>query len=444
MSIASFIDYFIHPFRFESQESLRRARLLVRGSLITSLFSVGYLLISIIFDFDPGKYLLITNSIGFLLLPFLIKTRLPINLLGNFYIFIGAYAVTALCYFSGGVDSALYAWIIAIPICALLIVNRKSAYFWGFISFAAMLLIGWGSISGYEYPVLYNTSLRAEWLTSIYTGLLLLFFFIMLAFQYTQSKALKQLENQNAILAHQKSTISDQKEKLAGLIEEKDYIIRILAHDLRSPLNNIKGLVKLMEMEASEKDMKEYKALILKTTLGAENLVNKVLEMDKSEHEELNVQMKELEIMPLLDQLSQKMQELAIRKNINIKLENLAEKSRVKADKTYLNLIFENLISNAIKFSEPYKAIEIKLSNTPEILKVEVMDEGPGISSKEENMLFKKFSKLSTKPTAGEISTGLGLSLVKRYVELINGEVRHEKGRDNIGANFIVEIPLTS
>ncbi len=444
MSIASFIDYFIHPFRFESQESLRRARLLVRGSLITSLFSIGYLMISLFFDFDPGKYLLITNAMGFLFLPFLIKTRLPINLLGNLYIFIGAYAVIVLCYFSGGVDSALYAWIIAIPICALLVVNRKSAYYWGIISLAAMLFIGWGSISGYEYPVAYNTSLRAEWLTSIYTGLLLLFFFIMLAFEYTQSRALSQLGNQNAILAHQKRTISKQKEKLAGLIEEKDYIIRILAHDLRSPLNNIKGLVKLMEMEASEQDMKEYRALILQTTLGAENLVNKVLEMDKAEHEELHVQMTALDILPLLDQLSQKMQELANRKNIKITLHNNTVKSRIKADKTYLNLIFENLLSNAIKFSEPHTSVEIKLSNTAEKLKVEVMDQGPGISPKEENKLFKKFSKLSTKPTAGETSTGLGLSLVKRYTEFIKGEVRHEKGKDNIGANFIVEIPLTS
>lgn len=444
MNIASCIDYFIHPSRFENQELLRRARLLVRGSLTTSIFSVIYLLTSIYFDFGPGKYLLITNAIGFLLLPFLIKTRLPINFLGNLYIFIGAYAVIALSYFSGGVDSALYAWIIAIPICALLIVNRQSAYYWGFVSFIAMIIIGWGSIQGYDYPLAYNTSMRAEWLTSIYTGLLLLFFFIMLVFEYTQSKALKQLEEQNAILANQTNTISDQKEKLAALIDEKDYIIRILAHDLRSPLNNIKGLVMLMEMEASDKDLKEYRALLLKTTLGAENLVNKVLEMDKSEQEDLDAQMKELDFWPLLQQLIHKMQELANRKNIVISLENKAENTWIKADKTYLNLIFENLISNAIKFSESHKTIVVKLTNIAKKLKVEVVDQGPGISSGEENRLFKKFSKLSTKPTAGETSTGLGLSLVKRYIELINGEVRHEKGPDNIGANFIVEIPLTN
>ncbi len=444
MRIFQKFDYFIHPSRFEQQESLRRARLLVRGSLLTSLFSLNYLFLSIYFEYAIGLYLMISNVVGFLLLPFFVKTRVSINLLGNVYIALGAFAVIALSYFSGGIESALYPWIISIPILALLIVNRQSAYFWGLVSFIVMIVIGVGAIYGYKYPVGYNISMRAQWLTTIYPGLLLIILFIALVFEFTQKKALVQLANQNALLADQTKTISDQKEKLSGLIDEKDYVIRILAHDLRSPLNNIKGLVKLMEMKASEADMEEYKRLILKTTLGAENLVNKVLEMDKSEHEDLNVDMKEMDLIPLVQQLNYKMQELANRKHIRIHLFTKDEKYLITADKTYLNLIFENLLSNAIKFSPTHREITIRLSKKAEKIKLEFIDQGPGISPDEEDKLFKKFSKLSAQPTAGESSTGLGLSLVKRYVELINGEVRYEPGTNSVGSNFIVEIPFTS
>ena len=82
-------------------------------------------------------------------------------------------------------------------------------------------------------------------------------------------------------------------------------------------------------------------------------------------------------------------------------------------------------------------------SNTAKHLRFQVIDEGPGIAPEEEDQLFKKFSKLSARPTAGESSTGLGLSLVKRYVELIGGKVWYE-GKYGTGAIFSVEFPLAN
>ena len=83
------------------------------------------------------------------------------------------------------------------------------------------------------------------------------------------------------------------------------------------------------------------------------------------------------------------------------------------------------------------------ITNDKANLRIKVIDEGPGIDPKEENQLFKKFTKLSAKPTAGETSTGLGLSLVKRYISLIGGNVWLEK-HSGTGATFIVELPLSN
>ena len=88
MSLASFIDYLIHPSRFEKEEELRKARLFVRACWLTSLFSNSYILFSYLYEYDKGVYLMIFNVVGFIILAFFAKTKVSINVLGNAYIFV--------------------------------------------------------------------------------------------------------------------------------------------------------------------------------------------------------------------------------------------------------------------------------------------------------------------------------------------------------------------
>jgi signal transduction histidine kinase len=100
--------------------------------------------------------------------------------------------------------------------------------------------------------------------------------------------------------------------------------------------------------------------------------------------------------------------------------------------------ILENLISNAIKFSPRGKNIRIKVGKYDRIVRIEVMDQGPGIRKEDMDRLFKKFQRLSARPTGDEDSTGLGLSIVKKFVDSMGGEVKCESTFGE-GANFIVE-----
>ena len=382
------------------------------------------------------------NVLGFLLLPFLVKTKLPIKWLGNLYVLIGAIAVIVLAIYSGGIYSALYAWIVSIPLLALLIVGRGSAYFWGILSFAIMVYMGVKSINGYHFPIEYDVSLRDEWMTAIVPGLLLIALFIALVFEYTQKMVLKELALSNDQLLQQKATIENQSEELASLIDEKDYIIRILAHDLRSPLKNINGLVRLLNIEKEKDKREEIIQIIDRTALEAENLVNRVLEMDKSQNDSVELVEDQINMVAFMEQAVSKMQDLANKKQIKIDFLKAGGLSMVQADRTYLNLIFENLISNAIKFSPSKSRIKVMVTSNVDRVKVTVMDQGPGIEENEVPLLFKKFSKLSPRPTAGESSTGLGLALVKRYTDLIDGEVYYDHKAKNEGATFVVKLPL--
>ncbi len=103
--------------------------------------------------------------------------------------------------------------------------------------------------------------------------------------------------------------------------------------------------------------------------------------------------------------------------------------------------VIDNLISNALKYSPFDTTITIRVKAKSDNVRLEVEDEGPGISEEEMPKLFGKFARLSAQPTGGEHSTGLGLSIVKKMVEAMNGKVwcESEPGK---GATFIVELPL--
>ncbi|MBK8290015.1 MAG: ATP-binding protein [Flammeovirgaceae bacterium] len=111
----------------------------------------------------------------------------------------------------------------------------------------------------------------------------------------------------------------------------------------------------------------------------------------------------------------------------------------VVADKLYLYRIFENLISNALKFSPANKHIYTSIEEVENKIVVKVRDEGPGFTIEDQRQLYRKFQRLSARPTGGESSTGLGLSIVKALVEKMNGELICQSEEGN-GATFIVKL----
>ena len=105
--------------------------------------------------------------------------------------------------------------------------------------------------------------------------------------------------------------------------------------------------------------------------------------------------------------------------------------------------VIENLVSNAVKYSPPGKAIRVHVHRDTALARCEVQDEGPGLSESDKARLFGTFARLSALPTGGEQSTGLGLSIVKKLVESMKGRVwcESELGK---GATFIIEFPDAS
>jgi signal transduction histidine kinase len=232
MKLNPLIDWFIHPDHAATPQHLRKARLLVRACLLTSFFSTSYVLLCIVFSYQLGVYFTAFNVVGYFALPFLVRTRLSLTLLGHVYTALGAITVFVLTWFSGGMWSAIYPWIIAVPVLALLINGKTAALYWSVFSFLGMLGFGAFELQGISLPVEYNIALRTLWFLSVLPGLLLIIMVVSMTFESSMHRALLDVEAQ-------KATIEKQSAELEKLLEDKDHIIGMLAHDLRNPLANM-------------------------------------------------------------------------------------------------------------------------------------------------------------------------------------------------------------
>lgn len=431
MNFDPLINWFIHSDYVTNHKDLRKARLLVSGCLLTSFFSTSYVLLSVVFSYEKGIYFTAFNVIGYFILPFLVRTRLPLLFLGNLYTVIGATTVIALTVFSGGMWSAIYPWIIAIPVLALLIAGRTSAVYWSIVSFLVMLVLGGLELQGIKLPVEYNTELRTLWFLSILPGLLLIIMVVSMTFEAGMQRALRDVEAQ-------KETIEKQSAELEKLVDEKDNIIGILAHDLRNPLNNIGILVKMLKDETNEDEKKNLLEMIGRASSNAQVLVKDVLEMAALEQEGELIKLQAVPVMTMIYEVMESLQTAADSKDIRVNFNNNTESVTVLADPTYFRQVMENLISNAVKFSPAGKNVDVSVIDNENHIQIRVKDNGLGVPTNEEHKLFKKFSRLSPQPTAGESSSGLGLSLVKRYMELMNGSVEYVRPEDK-GSIFVVE-----
>ena len=225
--------------------------------------------------------------------------------------------------------------------------------------------------------------------------------------------------------------------ELVDLNNEKNHLIEIVAHDLRNPLTS--SLTIANNLKSNGKDMKRDDKEGLDFLLNALNrmqeMITKILDIRVIEQKKINMKYEKTDLSIVINEVYKNMQESAQHKNIRVRLENPRTYGIV--DKNYLTQVFENLLSNAIKFSPRDKDVWIRVKEVDGEIRINFIDEGPGIAKDEMGRLFGKYQNLSAKPTGGEDSTGLGLSIVKKYVDVMGGRVwcESEAGK---GSNFIV------
>ena len=244
----------------------------------------------------------------------------------------------------------------------------------------------------------------------------------------------------NLSLRESREEIKEQNLQLNRLNREKDEFLNMAVHDLRNPLSSIIMITDLIREEdnISDSELNEYSNLIHISAEKMISLVNNLLDIQNKSALTAN---EELNIVEILKHSVENFKKTATRKNINLKCAIKDDPILVYGHSNNLVRIFDNLISNSLKYSPFNTTVNISVVTYSEHVRVTFKDEGPGISKDEQRNLFRQFGTTSNKPTGNEGSVGLGLYIVKKFTKAMNGNVWC-KSEPGMGAEFIFELPL--
>lgn len=229
-------------------------------------------------------------------------------------------------------------------------------------------------------------------------------------------------------------------EALFNLNQEKNRFLGIASHDLQNPLTNIRLLAEKLNLtNANLTERQNYWVNDIKDTVDQmTGIIYNLLSSNRIE-QGANIPIFEtVDLVPILQNLLGRFHNLSERKRISLRFECAMRSLKIKTDPSYLTAIIENLLSNAIKFSPIGEQVYLRIIEKEDRVEVAISDQGLGIKPEEIPELFGKFQKLSTRPTGGESSTGLGLSIVKYHAKKINANVFCESDYGN-GATFILQ-----
>lgn len=236
------------------------------------------------------------------------------------------------------------------------------------------------------------------------------------------------------------------KEAAEAAYKAKGELLAIASHDLKNPLVAIASLAEIMlEMKKGETAVSQQDVEFLQSIHDASKhmseVIKGILESEGIEQQAMTFDEGGVDLSALCAELIRISETVAKRKDIRL-VGDIQPGITVPGNATRLHEAFDNYVSNAIKYSPPGKTVTIMLAATADGKQVEfgVRDQGPGLSDEDKTKLFGKFKKLSAKPTGGEPSTGLGLSIVKAIIELHHGTVGCDS-RLGEGAYFWARLP---
>ncbi|HPD67351.1 MAG TPA: ATP-binding protein [Ignavibacteriales bacterium] len=258
----------------------------------------------------------------------------------------------------------------------------------------------------------------------------------LLAYQEAE-KALK-------IAEEQKQLAEIERQKAIEANKMKSEIVRLVAHDLKNPLGAIQSFASYIfeDIDDDKEYVLEHAKHIKEAADSTLVFVSELLRMAHLESGMIKPNITETSITSLINNIVSQNVQIAYEKAQEIIFENnLPENLLVKIDPLLTSEIINNYISNAIKYSPRCAQIKIRAQILDNKLRIAVIDKGPGILEEEKSKVFQKFQKLSAKPTAGESSHGLGLSIVKLLAEVQGAEVGFESEYGK-GSTFFVDFDL--
>jgi two-component system sensor histidine kinase VicK len=243
----------------------------------------------------------------------------------------------------------------------------------------------------------------------------------------------------NKQINEQKVNLEKALDELKYSSQEKDRILRAVAHDLRNPLGGIASLTSIMVEESEhDKDLSDQLKLIKETSTDTLELINEILEATNTSSADLKKQW--VEVNALLNNSIDLLRFKAAEKHQQILLEGLENMVELNINREKIWRVLSNLIVNAIKFSPVGEAIKVRAIQKHDNVIISVKDQGIGIPENMKDKVFNMFTDAKRPGTLGEKSFGLGLSISKQIIEKHSGKIWFESEAEK-GTTFYINLP---
>ena len=358
---------------------------------------------------------------------------------GNLYALVLVAGFAGLTAIEGGVHGHAVAWLAVVPLCASLLVDQALGRVWCVVCLG--VVAGFCALDFLDlvpaplYPPRWDKAITAAGYLSLTLFMAVLGLFFERGRRHSLGKLHRALDALSAANA-----------RLKDLDQERAEFLGIAAHDLRSPLNTIVGYANLVGRydPTSTPAQREHMEAILRATSHMLDLLNRLLSVRAIEEGRLEMVIGPLDLRAAAQVVYEQYRARAAQKGLYLLFEPVDDtRPVVLADDQSLSQIVDNLLSNAIKFSPRDRSVAVRVlaGEDGTTATVEVQDAGPGLSEEDQRELYGKFARLSARPTGGEASNGLGLSIVKRLAEAMGGQLACHS-RLGEGATFSLTLPL--
>lgn len=244
-------------------------------------------------------------------------------------------------------------------------------------------------------------------------------------------------------IRQQQKHLEERNKELLQLNQEKSEFLGIVSHDLKSPLSGILGFTQLLKYyrgSFSDVEVGEFIDGVESSVKRMLDLVQNLLDVNQLETGKMTFSFQAVDLANCMFESLYRYRWEIETKSLQSHFDFPRGKYLVYADERAITQILDNLVSNAIKYSPKGKNIYIEFSAEENRIRCTIRDEGQGLTDEDKKRLFGKFTRLSAKPTGGENSTGLGLSIVKKLIGAMQGRVWAESQGKSQGSTFTIEL----
>jgi len=433
VAVGKHIDRHIPESLLTDPESSRRARLITRFGLLGSIFGLVYALFYLLIGHYYGAGVVISCTAGVAVTPWLMFWRKSTEPAGHFFSFTLTMGFLGLCCIEGGVHGHAIAWLVSVPLCALLLLGQRAAVLWLAIAFLAASMVVGCDLAGIALPTTYDPKWDSVVTAAGYLGLVIFMSTLGLIFEDGRAKA-------HARMQAALQELSATNETLVVLNKEKSEFLGIAAHDLKNPLSAIMASGELMRDVDDPAMLHQIADAVTSASQRMLRLIKDLLDANAIEEGRYASNIEPVDMGLQVTQIVEQNRFAAEKKQIEIRV-GVPEKLMVRTDAASALQILDNLISNAVKYSPQNSTVHVHLMPEKDHALVLVRDEGPGISDEDQKKLFQQFCRLTARPTGGESSSGLGLSIAKRLANSLGGDILCRSAL-GAGTTFTFRLPI--